>query len=132
MKTELKCNKKIVLKCEENKNRNLFISTLFDMQMSTDSTVKNSLSAIKSLWKICDKTGVLSRRDTLVNQSKEQINVSRALASFTFAPGHYEVYSETSEWCCENQGKWQDVTTDGITLKHKGCRTTEGGTAKKE
>ena len=91
------------------------------------TSIASSLK-IQSEWSICDTTGVLSRKDTLVNQGEEAIRVSRALASFSFVSGNYEVYSETSEWCLESQGKWQDVTLDGVTLKNEEGRTTQGGT----
>ncbi|MCK4981600.1 MAG: alpha-galactosidase, partial [Victivallaceae bacterium] len=87
-----------------------------------------SLLEIQSLWSSCNKTGIVSRKDTLVNKSKEQIKISRALASFAFAPGNYEVYSESSIWCRENQGKWRNLQHGAFILKNEGGRTTQGGT----
>ena len=163
MQTELKYREKTALKCEQNQNEVLYISNIFEMQMSKNPAENKSFSSIKctaslsgaeeisiniadnkqqllisavsnhsletqSLWTLCDKTGVLSRRDTLVNQSKAQFTISGAVPSFIFVPGEYEVYSETSEWCLEYQGEGHNVTSDGTTLKNKRGRTTEGGT----
>ena len=91
------------------------------------TSVASSLE-MQSLWSICNKTGIVSRKDTLINKSKEKIRIFKMLASFAFAPGNYEVYSESSTWCRENQGKWQNLQHGTFVLKNEGGRTTQGGT----
>jgi len=93
-------------------------------------TSHNALFEIQSLWSLCCNTGILSRKDTFFNKGNEAVKLSRALQSFTFSLDNYEIYSETSEWCYENQGAWQELlsTADTIILKNAGGRTTQGGT----
>ena len=83
---------------------------------------------LKSVWTFCEKTGVWSRKDILQNISSENITVSRCLARFSFEPGCYELYSQSSRWCHESCGKWQKLTHGGIVLACEGGRTTQGST----
>jgi alpha-galactosidase len=77
-------------------------------------------------WDVCPATGVVSRRDTLVNAGASPVVVSRCLARIAFPSGRYECYSQASRWCHENQGAWQDLH-GGFRLGHASGRTTEGG-----
>jgi len=83
---------------------------------------------LESIWTFCTQTGLWSRRDTIRNTGREKLTVSRCLARFPFAPGRYEIYSQSSRWCHENQGVWQELHHGGIDLRSEGGRSTQGGT----
>lgn len=83
---------------------------------------------IETSWKVCNQTGILNRRDKIHNIGKEDINLSRYLARFVFTPDKYEIFSQASSWCDENQGVWQDLNHGRMMLKNEGGRTTQGGT----
>lgn len=83
---------------------------------------------IETNWKHCSKTGILSRKDKIHNSGKERIHLSCYLARFVFTPAIYEIFSQGSSWCNENQGIWQDVKHGSIVFKSEGGRTTQGGT----
>ncbi|MFH1006185.1 MAG: glycoside hydrolase family 36 protein [Candidatus Latescibacterota bacterium] len=89
---------------------------------------KDERIALSSRWTFFAQTGIWSRRDILRNTGRDDVTVFRALARFPFAPGRYEVYSQSSRWCHENQGVWQDLHHGGIVLGSEGGRTTQGGT----
>jgi len=84
--------------------------------------------ALKSKWDFCEETGILSRKDILRNEGLRDVNVFRCLMRFTFEPGCYEVYSQSSSWCGENRGSWQDLHDDGFIFRCIGGRTTQGYT----
>jgi alpha-galactosidase len=83
---------------------------------------------LESIWTLCTQTGLWSRRDVIRNTGREKLTVSRCLARFSFSPGRYEIYSQSSRWCHENQGAWQALHQGGIVLRSEGGRTTQGGT----
>jgi alpha-galactosidase len=45
-----------------------------------------------------------------------------------FSPGQYELYSQDSRWCNENQGLWRPLNHGSIVLSNEGGRTCQGGT----
>ena len=81
-----------------------------------------------SLWHFRAQTGVWSRQDTLTNTSTETIRLFRCMARFTFSPRAYEIYSQASQWCNENQGQWRPLCHEGISLGSEGGRTCQGST----
>lgn len=83
---------------------------------------------LESEWRLCNDTGIWSRKDTLFNDGEESISIRRCLARFSFSPGVYEFFSQGSVWCNENQGIWQDLRHGGVVLGCEGGRTTQGGT----
>ena len=83
---------------------------------------------IESNWRFCDDSGVWRRRDTICNLADESVTITKFLARFTLVPGLYELYSQASRWCCESQGRWQDISHGVVTLRSEGGRTTQGGT----
>jgi hypothetical protein len=58
----------------------------------------------ESTWSFCSQTGVVSRKDRLVNAGSDTVTVLRVQARFVFPSGRYEVYAQQSRWCNENQG----------------------------
>lgn len=82
---------------------------------------------LTAAWRGCPETGIVSRQDSLTNTGGAPVVVSRCLARVAFPPGCYEVYTQSSRWCRENQGAWQPLHT-GIVLRHAPGRTTEEGT----
>jgi alpha-galactosidase len=83
---------------------------------------------VESNWKFCADTGICRRKDRLTNIGKTDIRINRCLARFTFTLGNYEVYSQDSRWCNENQGMWRNLDHGSIVLACDGGRTTQGGT----
>lgn len=82
---------------------------------------------LNTVWRTDEATGIVSRRDTLVNGGNLPVVVTRCLARVAFAPGQYECYTQASRWCRENQGVWQPLHT-GLALRHACGRTTEQST----
>lgn len=78
-------------------------------------------------WRACPDTGIVSRRDNLINTGDSPVTVTRCLARAGFPSGRYECYSQLSYWSKENQGAWQPLHA-GIVLRHLWGRTTEGHT----
>lgn len=83
---------------------------------------------IKTCWEFCSGTGIFRRIDTIQNIGKEAIVINKCLASYSFPPGLYEIYSQGSSWCRENQGRWQRLYNGIFELKCEGGRTTQGNT----
>jgi Alpha-galactosidase len=83
---------------------------------------------IESRWEFCYKTGVFSRKETLKNTSDKNITIFSYLARFPFSAGNYEIYSQGSRWCNENQGVWQTLHHGSIVLGCEGGRTSQGST----
>jgi alpha-galactosidase len=90
-------------------------------------TAADALS-IRSDWRYCRQTDIWSRSDTLTNNGSREISIRRCLAKFAFSPGRYEIYSQGSYWCNENQGNWRTLDHGGLVLGCEGGRTTQGGT----
>lgn len=82
---------------------------------------------LETVWRKDPGSGVVSRRDRLLNAGEQPHVLNALLARFTFGKGHYECYAQASTWCAENQGCWQDLHT-GITLTHSPGCTTQGAT----
>lgn len=83
---------------------------------------------VESSWKFCDKTGVWSRKDKIVNISGREITISNYMAKFVFSPGQYDLYSQRGVWCGENQGAWQRLHHGTFELSCEGARTCQGST----
>ncbi len=83
---------------------------------------------VESVWTHDESSGVWSRKDSIRNDGAETITISRCLSSLDFPASRYEVYSQSSHWCGENQGSWQDFTHGTLTLASEYGRTTQGGT----
>ncbi|MBT3275170.1 MAG: hypothetical protein HN368_18595, partial [Spirochaetales bacterium] len=98
-----------------------------DSASMTWQTDNNEL-LLRSDWRYCRKTGIWLRSDTLTNESNEDVVIRRCLARFSLSPGSYELYSQGSRWCGENQGSWQALERGGVVLRSEGGRTTQGGT----
>ena len=83
---------------------------------------------IQSNWALDPITGVISRKDSLINTGTEPITISRCLPRFVFTPGNYEVYFQESRWSKENQGAWHPLQAGSMILRCEGGRTTQGNT----
>lgn len=102
-------------KCEHDNNSIFF--TFINQQVKIES---------KRLF--CARTGVLSCKDNIRNIDSKAINISRCLCRFVLTPSDYEIFSQASGWCCENQGIWQNMTHGSFVIRSEGGRTTQGGT----
>ncbi len=83
---------------------------------------------LDSAWRLDPGRAIWSRRDTLTNEGATSLALARCLARFPLNTGWYEVYSQASAWCDENQGRWQAVDHGALALGCAGGRTTQGGT----
>ncbi len=83
---------------------------------------------LESVWSFCASTGVVSRKDRLVNVGDAALTVFRLQARFAFPPARYEVYAQSSQWCNENQGAWLPLHAGGLRFGCVRGRTTQGGT----
>ena len=83
---------------------------------------------LESLWEGCPDTGVVSRRDKLVNQGRSAITIFKCQARVAFPPARYEIYAQDSRWCNESQGAWMPLHAGAISLTCASGRTTQGGT----
>ncbi len=79
-----------------------------------------------SIWDLDIMTGIWSRRDRLVNQGENQLQIRKALARFPFSGSGMEVYIQRSHWAHENQGEWLQPTTGATTLQCQAGRTNQG------
>ncbi len=75
-----------------------------------------------------EATGVVDRTDTLVNEGRDAVLVSRALARLPLGRSRYELYTQESRWSHENQGSWSRLSTGSVSLDHLPGRPTEGAT----
>ena len=83
---------------------------------------------LESRWQLSRDDSIWCRADSLHNAGPAPVVVYACLARFPFAPGRYELYSQGSGWCNENQGVWQPLHHGTLTLRNVGGRTTQGGT----
>ncbi len=81
-----------------------------------------------SRWACDVATDVWRRTDAILNSGDTPIVITRCLSRFTFSPGLYEVYTQYSSWCRENQGIWRELYPGGLRLTCEGGRTCQGGT----
>ena len=80
------------------------------------------------VWEYDPSSGVYSCCYSLHNISGSQKTLRRALARFVFSPGSYEVVSQTSAWCAENQVHFQTLSGSGIHLRGRDARSSVGNT----
>jgi len=86
------------------------------------------LLRVESRWILDQSSGVWSRQDALYNLGSGPLTILKCLARFPFAPGRYEVYSQGSRWCNENQGVWQALHHGTLDFASHQGRSTQGGT----
>ena len=68
------------------------------------------------------KSGIISRIDTITNNSEKSIQLNTLESRFVFDGDEYEVYTQYSSWCNESLGSWQPLVT-GITALNTELRT---------
>ncbi len=81
-----------------------------------------------SEWRLTEREGIWSRRDSVTNSGGSPVLLLRALSRFTFAPASYSVYSQGGKWAAENRGAWTDLTHGTFSLGSRGGRTAESET----
>ncbi len=59
--------------------------------------------------KITDNDGVFERIDTIKNTSNSDITLNHYAYRFCFESGDYDVYTQTSNWQNESEGKWNEL-----------------------
>ena len=72
-----------------------------------------------------DTTGVCSLRTTITNTDHEAHTLYGCYPRFVLSGGGFDVYSEFSGWCAEDQGGFTDLHAGNLTLTNSsGCSTT--------
>lgn len=79
----------------------------------------------RSIWQVQSEAGIWSRRDILENATDSPIEIKRCLARIPFAPGQYEIYTQSSNWARENQGRWNEFFGGRLSLRSHSGRTTQ-------
>lgn len=79
----------------------------------------------RSNWQLQPEAGIWSRRDSLENNSHSPIEIRRCQARVPFAPGQYEIYTQSSNWARENQGHWNKFFGGRLSLRSYSGRTTQ-------
>lgn len=72
----------------------------------------------------CDAYDVISRTDTIQNNSQEEIVVTSVKSRFLFDGGEYEVYTQFNTWQSESMGGWQPLITN-VTASCASVRSTQ-------
>lgn len=80
-----------------------------------------------SAWHWNEKEAILSRRDTLINDSEEPLSIHRAAMRFGLAPDRYDLWVQTSSWAHENQLQKVGFNGGRLSLASQGGRTLQGG-----
>lgn len=70
-------------------------------------------------------SGVISRKDRIVNISQEDITITSAACRFVFNGGEHEVYTQHSEWTYESEGLWTPLNQE-IGATGTGARFNDG------
>jgi alpha-galactosidase len=83
---------------------------------------------IESRWTVDPTTGVISRRDRLINRNPTPVTVLRCLPRLALPAGHWQLYAQTSRWCHESQGAWQALSAGALQLRSAWGRTSLDGT----
>jgi alpha-galactosidase len=83
---------------------------------------------VESSWQFDQANKVWTRNDRLKNCSSNAMTIFKAFSRFSFSPGHYDIYSQESRWCNENQGHWQQIDHGLTVLRCEQGRTCQGGT----
>lgn len=74
-------------------------------------------------------SGVWSRKDYITNMKEESIFLNKYKSRFVLADSdqNFEVYTQNSGWCSENQGSWQDIGR-GLRVETRSLRVMDGAT----
>lgn len=102
--------------------------TLDDAGLRIVWTAGDGRLRVESVWTWDEPAGIWSRRDRLSNQSDEPVIIHKCLARFAFTPDKYEIYSQDSRWCAENQGNWRTLDHGKLILESQQARTCQGNT----
>ena len=94
---------------------------------ATHVTVDGRLK-LETEWLSDPGTGVVSRRDALVNTGSGPVTILRCLPRVSFPTADYEIYSQQSRWSHENQGAWQPLHAGETVLRCVWGRSAQGGT----
>lgn len=81
---------------------------------------------VESRWQFHAETGIWRREDFVENVGQHSVTLTRALARFPLAPAPYRLYTQSSRWCYENQGQWNELPHGSLVLTCVPGRTTSG------
>ncbi|HZJ57208.1 MAG TPA: alpha-galactosidase [Clostridia bacterium] len=108
------------------RNSNLIRSEFSEDEIFFEWSIPCGNLSLTSTWTFHKASGVWRRQDSLHNAGNEGIYILSSGSRFIFSPGAYELYSQGSRWCGENQGVWQDINHATLVLSSKGGRTNQG------
>ena len=83
---------------------------------------------LECCWDFNTQYKVISCKYTLINLSKKNISLRRALPRFPFAPGKYKVHYQESRWLAENISRQKELDGANITLAAGAARSSVGNT----
>jgi alpha-galactosidase len=78
-------------------------------------------------WLWNEKEAILSRRDTLINDSEKPRSIPQIAMRFGLAPDRYDLWVQTSSWAHENQLQKAGFNGGRLSLASQGGRTLQGG-----
>ena len=82
----------------------------------------------RSRWTWDKTTGVVERRDELLNRGRRPITVRGALARLELPSAQWHIYTQSSTWKRENQGAWMPLHSGRLVCGCVPGKTSEGGT----
>ena len=85
----------------------------------------DGLFSVESRFEIDNETGMLSRKDVLINNDTSSHIVYAALPRIPIHSDTLEVYGQSSGWCAENNGGWRDAAPGTIELHNTMGRSAE-------
>ena len=86
---------------------------------------KDRLFTVESRFEMDSETGVLSRKDVLINNDKVPHTIFSAVPRVPLHAEGFEIYGQTGGWCAENDGRWSNTLPGTVELHNTMGRTTE-------
>lgn len=107
----------------------LAVSEISETQDNITISFSNDEIELKVSFSYDAPSDVWSRKDFLTNKKEESIILNKYKSRFALSDSdqNFEVYSQNSGWCSENQGSWQDIGR-GIRIETRGLRVMDGAT----
>ncbi|MDL2237317.1 alpha-galactosidase [Christensenellaceae bacterium OttesenSCG-928-K19] len=96
-----------------------------DNSLLLTQRTRDGVFEVRSEFVMEERTGVLSRQDTLVNLDSAEHTVFACLARTALHMDDAEVYGQFSGWCMEDEGGWTALPAGELTLSNTMGRSTE-------
>lgn len=95
-------------------------------EVSISQQVGTTGLVVRSIWQWDPARSVLSRKDHIQNTGSQPQILTHALMRFTFEPGTYQTYTESSCWAHENQLHANTIYSAQFKISGQNGRTTQG------